>query len=69
MHRIAKENKKYLEFQSWVASGTITILNGLFREGNLSIENKQHCLDVLDKFAMAGWPEALNLLSVMERPD
>lgn len=69
LQRISKENKKYLEFQSWIASGTIMILNGLFREGTLTDENKQHCLDVLDKFVMVGWPKALELLSSMERPD
>ena len=52
-----------------IAEGTIMILNGLFREGDLSIENKQVCLDILDKFAMVGWPKALDLLSSMERPD
>ena len=69
LQRISKENKKYLEFQSWIASGIIMILNGLFREGNLNDENRQHCLDVLDKFTMVGWPKALELLSIMERPD
>jgi hypothetical protein len=69
IQRISKDNKKYLEFQSWIASGTIMILNGLFREGDLSDKHKQICLDVLDKFAMAEWPKALELLSSMERPD
>jgi len=69
LQKIAKDNKKYLEFHSWIADGVIMILNGLFREGNLSIENKQVCLDILDKFAMVGWPKALDLLSSMERPD
>lgn len=69
LEKIAKDNKKYLEFHSWIAEGTIMILNGLFREGDLSIENKQICLDILDKFAMVGWPKALDLLSSMERPD
>ena len=69
LEKIAKDNKKYLEFHSWIADGAILILNGLFREGNLSIENKQVCLDILDKFAMVGWPRALDLLSSMERPD
>ena len=69
LEKIAKDNKKYLEFHSWIADGAILILNGLFREGDLSIENKQVCLDILDKFAMVGWPRALDLLSSMERPD
>lgn len=45
------------------------ILNGLFREGDLNEGNKQQCLDILDKFAMVGWPKALDLLNAMERPD
>ena len=69
LEKIAKDNKKYLEFHSWIADGAILILNGLFREGDLNTENKQICLDILDKFAMVGWPKALDLLSSMERPD
>ena len=69
LQRISKDNKKYLEFQSMIASDTIVILNGLFRESTLDDENKQYCLDILDKFVSVGWPEALELLSIMERND
>ena len=67
LQKISKDDEKYLEFRSSIAVGTIIILNGLFREGDLNTENKQICLDILDKFAMAGWTEALDLLSSMER--
>lgn len=60
---------KPLEFHSWIADSTILILNGLFRNGKQSVENKEICMDILDKFVMAGWPSALELLEIMERPD
>ncbi len=69
MERISNAEKKYLTFQPMIARGIIAILNGLFREYKLSSENREKCLNILDKFSMVGWPEALNLLAVMERPD
>lgn len=63
------DEQKYLTFQPILANGTITILNGVFREPLISIENRTKCLNILDKFTKAGWPEALNLLESMERPD
>ena len=69
MERISQDEKKYLTFQPILAKGTIVILNGLFREPRLSSDKREKCLNILDKFSMVGWPEALNLLAVMERPD
>lgn len=61
--------KEYSPFQPIFARGTITMLNGIFQLPSLSKENRNRSLSILDIFAMAGWPEALTLLSVMERPD
>ena len=69
LQRISNDEQKHLEFQPRIARGIVMILNGLFREGSLGDADRQLCLDILDKFAMAGWPEALNLLNSMERPD
>ena len=69
MQIISEDDKKYLQYRSQIADGIIVILNGLFREDTLNDENKQHCLDILDKFAMAGWPEAIELFDSMERSD
>ena len=63
------DSGKALEFRPRIANGVIEILNGLFREGMLDNENKHRCLDVLDIFARAGWPKALELLDIMQRPD
>ncbi len=69
LEKIVKSNEKYLEFNSRIVDSTTVILNGLFRDENLSIKNKQICLDILDKFAMVGWPLIPDLLSSMERSD
>ena len=67
--QMVADSGKALEFRPWIANGVIEILNGLFREGMLDNENKHRCLDVLDIFARAGWPQALELLNIMQRPD
>ncbi len=59
----------YSPYQPIFARGTIKMLNGIFQIPSLSKENRNRSLTILDTFAMAGWPEALTLLSVMERPD
>ena len=69
LQRISNQKEKYLTFNSWIADGVIIILNGLFHDVRLSNKNKQSCLDILDKFAMSGWPKAFELLASMERPD
>ena len=59
----------YSTFQPVFARGTIKILTGMFHDLSLSQISKNRCLSILDKFTMAGWEEALSLLSAMERPD
>ncbi|MHB8546549.1 MAG: NACHT domain-containing protein [Nitrosotalea sp.] len=61
--------KEYSPFQPIFAHGTINVLNGIFQLPLLSKNDRNRSLAILDIFAMAGWPEALTLLSVMERPD
>ncbi|MBI5696959.1 MAG: hypothetical protein HZC29_00305 [Thaumarchaeota archaeon] len=51
------------------ADETVKILTGVFQQSILTVENRNRCLAILDKFAMAGWDKALDLLSSMERPD
>ena len=55
-------------YQPYVMMDAVETLNGLFRElpGE---DDRRRCLSVLDRFAMAGWPPALDLLRKMERPD
>ena len=51
-----------------IMSDAVEALNGLFR--TLPDEDdRRRCLSVLDRFAMAGLPPALDLLRKMERPD
>ena len=62
-------DEKYSAYQAVLAEESVKILTGLFQHPLLSEENRKRCLDILDKYAMAGWKEALQLLSAMERPD
>ena len=59
----------YSAYQPIFAKGSVKILTNLFQHPSLSEENRKRCLDILDKYAMAGWEEALQLLSAMERSD
>lgn len=68
LEKIAKD-ENYSAFQPVFARGTVKILTGVFQQASLSTENRNRCLNILDTFAMAGWEEALNLLSSMERSD
>ena len=61
--------KEYTSTQPRIADKTIVILNGLFRHYALDKEDKERCLNILDNYVIAGWPEALELLSKMERTD
>ena len=55
-------------YQPPIMMDAVETLNGLFRE--LPDEgDRRRCLSVLDRFAMAGWTPALDLLRKMERPD
>lgn len=65
-------NEKIVEYSTYqpiLAKTSVKILAGIFQHPSLSKENQQRCLDILDKYAVVGWPEALQLLSAMERPD
>ena len=64
-----KDISNYSLYQGVYADNSIHILSELLQDANLSSDDIHRCLDILDKFAMAGWPDALKLLSEMERPD
>ena len=64
-----KDISNYSLYQGVYADNSIRILSELLQDADLSSTNIHRCLDILDKFAMAGWPDALKLLSEMERPD
>ena len=66
---IDKEIEGYSTHQPVLAKKSVKILTGLFQHRFLSLDNRERCLNILDKYAMAGWHEALKLLSAMERPD
>ena len=55
-------------YQPVLADRTIATLNGLFRTlpGD---EDQGRCLSVLDVYVRAGWPDAMDLLAKMGRPD
>lgn len=55
-------------YQPVYAGKTIAALNGLFR--TLPGEDDQNrCLSMLDVYVRAGWPDAMDLLAKMGRPD
>lgn len=58
----------YAAGQPVLAEETLKVLSGLLRQP-LPEKEAQRCLDVLDTYAMAGWPDALGLLSAMEKRD
>ena len=60
--------KEYAAGQPVLAEESLKILSGLLYRP-LSGEETRRCLDILDVYAMAGWPDALGLLSAMERRD
>ena len=59
--------KWYSLGQPVLAEETLKVLAGLHQP--LPEKESQKCLDVLDAYAMAGWPGALELLSAMEKRD
>ena len=70
LEKITGDNiQEYSAYQAVLAEESVKILTGLFQHPVLSKENRKRCLNILDKFTMAGWKEALQLLSAMERPD
>ena len=58
----------YAAGQPVLAEETLKVLSGLLHQP-LPEKQAQRCLDVLDTYAMAGWPDALGLLSAMEKRD
>lgn len=58
----------YSPGQPVLAKETLNVLSGLLHM-QLTEKEFQRCLDVLDTYAMAGWPDALKLLSAMEKRD
>ena len=58
----------YVPVQPVLAEETLKVLSGLLHQ-SLPEKEAQRCLDVLDTYAMAGWPDALGLLSAMEKRD
>ena len=58
----------YSSGQPVLAEETLKVLAGLLHQP-LPEKESQRCLDVLDTYAMAGWPDALELLSAMEKRD
>ena len=58
----------YAPIQPVFAEGSVKILAGLLQQP-LPEEEARKCLDVLDTYAGAGWPKALDLLAAMEKRD
>lgn len=69
LEKVTGAEKKYLTFQPQISRDAIIVLNGVFREPSLPSETRKICINILDKFTKAGWPEAISLLESMERPD
>lgn len=58
----------YAAGQPVLAEETLKVLSGLLHQP-LPEKEAQRCLEILDTYAMAGWPDALGLLSAMEKRD
>ena len=55
--------------QPVLAQSTARIISGMIERYAPGDGEWGRCLDVLDVYATAGWPEVLELLAAMERPD
>ena len=55
--------------QPALAQSTAGIISGMIERYVPGDDEWRRCLDVLDVYATAGWPEILELLAAMERPD
>ena len=55
--------------QPVLAQSTASIISGMIERYAPGDDEWRRCLDVLDVYATAGWPEILELLAAMERPD
>lgn len=58
-----------LAHQPVLAQCTASIVSGMIERYMPGDDEWRRCLDVLDVYAAAGWPEVLSLLAAMERPD
>ena len=65
LEKTAKMNESLATFKPTIAEGSLNVLAGLFRHHSLYDGEWNRCLDVLDTYAAAGWPAALNLLAKM----
>ena len=55
--------------QPALTQSTTSIISGMIERYAPGDDEWRRCLDVLDVYATAGWPEILELLAAMERPD
>ena len=55
--------------QPALAQSTARIISGMIERYSPGEDEWKRCLDILDVYATAGWPEIRELLAAMERPD
>ncbi len=60
--------REYVAGQPALADGSVNVLSGLLNSPRADGET-QRCLDILDTYVMAGWPNALELVTAMEKRD
>ncbi len=65
LEKTAKINDSLATFEPTIADGSLNVLAGLLRHHSLYDGEWNRCLDVLDEYAAAGWPAALDLLAKM----
>ena len=69
LERAVKEHGPAVASDPPVAESSLNALAGLLQHHSLYDSEWNRCIDVLDAFAAAGWPAALELLSEMESRD
>ena len=69
LEKTAKMNDSLATFEPTIADGSLSVLAGLLRHHSLYDGEWNRCLDVLDTYAAAGWPAALDLLAKMGARD
>ena len=65
LEKTAKMNDSLATFEPTIADCSLNVLAGLLRHHSLYDGEWNRCLDVLDAYAAAGWPAALDLLAKM----
>ena len=65
LEKTAKMNDSLATFEPTIADYSLNVLAGLLRHHSLYDGEWNRCLDVLDEYAAAGWPAALDLLAKM----